>query len=215
MATLLLALAVAPPALAATAQPAPPDGPRPPIVQPGAPGEPSRVITVEDATDLSAVAHTAADVRFMQGMIAHHAQALEMCALLPARSASEDMRKLALRIELSQADEIDMMRDWLRARGEALPDAHAHHRAGATPIPGMLTPEEMAGLAAATGPEFDRLFLTFMIAHHEGALVMVEALFSTPGGGQEAEIFAFASEVDSDQRMEVARMRAMLEDRRP
>jgi uncharacterized protein (DUF305 family) len=183
---------------------------RPPIVQPGAPGESSRIISATTAADLSRVEHTPADVRFMQGMIGHHAQALEMTALLKSRSRSEDMRKLALRIEVSQADEIKMMQDWLKRRGQPLPDPHAHHASGATLMPGMLTAEEMARLAAATGPEFDRLFLEFMIKHHDGALIMVTDLFATAGAGQEAEIFAFASDVDADQRMEIDRMRGML-----
>ena len=188
----------------------PPARSGPQIIQPGAPGQPSRVITVDQATDLSQVQHTPADVRFVQGMIGHHAQALEMTALLATRTNSEDMRKLAARIELSQADEIRMMQDWLASRGEALPDPHAHHAPGATLMPGMLTRKEMDRLAAANGPEFDRLFLEFMIKHHDGALVMVEQLFSTPAAGQESEIFAFASDVDADQRMEIERMGAML-----
>ena len=168
------------------------------------------MIAADKAADLSQVQHTAADVRFMQGMIGHHAQALEMTALLPSRSSSEDMRKLALRIEVSQADEIKMMKEWLAARGQQIPSEHAHHAQGATLMPGMLTAEEMARLAQAKGAEFDRLFLEFMIKHHAGALVMVEDLFATRGAGQESEIFAFASEVDTDQRMEIERMGAML-----
>jgi uncharacterized protein (DUF305 family) len=182
----------------------------PTIVQPGAPGESSRTISVEKAVDLSRVRHTAADVAFMQGMIGHHAQALEMTELLATRTASDDMRKLAKRIEVSQADEIKMMQDWLKARGQKPPDQHAHHAPGATLMPGMLTAAEMDRLAQAKGPEFDRLFLEFMIKHHEGALTMVDDLFSKPGAGQESEIFAFASDVDADQRMEIERMGAML-----
>jgi uncharacterized protein (DUF305 family) len=196
--------------LAAGACRTPPARSGPQIVQPGAPGEASRVITVDEATDLSQVQHTPADVRFIQGMIGHHAQALEMTALVAARTNNEDIRKLAQRIELSQADEITMMQDWLRNRGAPLPDVHAHHRPGATLMPGMLTPEKMRRLAAAKGAEFDRLFLEYMIEHHDGALVMVDQLFSTPGAGQESEVFAFASDVDADQRMEIARMGAML-----
>jgi uncharacterized protein (DUF305 family) len=187
----------------------------PPIVQPGAPGASSRVISVEKAVDLSRVRHTAADVRFMQGMIAHHAQALEMTALLRSRSSREDMRLLARRIDLSQADEIKMMQQWLRDRGETVPSAHAHHAHGAPLMPGMLTAEEMGRLAEATGAGFDRLFLEFMMRHHEGALVMVEELFSNAGAGQESEIFAFASDVEADQRMEIERMGAMLKELRP
>jgi uncharacterized protein (DUF305 family) len=188
---------------------APTGEPGPAIIQPGAPGQSSRVIAASKAVDLSQVQHTPADVRFMQGMIGHHAQALEMTALLSSRTNREDMRMLAHRIEISQADEIKMMQRWLEVRGQEPPDPHAHHHGGAL-MPGMLTPEEMGRLAAAKGAEFDRLFLELMIKHHEGALVMVNELFSTPGAGQETEIFSFASDVDADQRMEIDRMRGML-----
>lgn len=193
-------------ALAASCGPAA----RPPLIQPGAPGQSSRIITPGEATDLSKVQHTPADVRFMQGMIGHHAQALEMTALLATRTESEDMRTLARRIELSQSDEITMMQEWLTSRGAAMPDPHAHHRPGAPLMPGMLTSEEMSRLAALRGTAFDQLFLEYMIKHHAGALIMVEELFAQPGAGQESDIFAFASDVDADQRMEIERMRAML-----
>jgi uncharacterized protein (DUF305 family) len=186
--------------------------PGPPIVQPGAPGEASRVITAEKATDVSQVQHTAADVRFMQGMIGHHEQAIEMTALLSSRTVRDDMRKLALRIEVSQADEIKMMQRWLELRGQSVPGPHAMHMHGATLMPGMLTAEEMARLAEAKGDAFDRLFLEGMIKHHAGALTMVQELLSTPGAGQESEVFAFASDVDADQRMEIDRMDAMLKE---
>jgi uncharacterized protein (DUF305 family) len=185
--------------------------PPPPIVRPGAPGEPSRIIDRKTAEGLTAPGHTPADVAFMQGMIGHHAQAIEMVELLKTRTNSDDMRKLAERIEVSQNDEMAMMRDWLEARGAGVPNAHAHHAPGAR-MPGMLTPEEMAKLAAAKGPAFDTLFLEFMIKHHEGALVMVRELFATPGAGQESEIYTFASDVEADQRMEIARMAAMLKE---
>jgi uncharacterized protein (DUF305 family) len=187
-------------------------GPRPQIVQPGAPGEASRVIDARQATDLSRVQYTPSDVRFMQGMIGHHAQALEMTALLPSRTSRDGMRLLGQRIAVSQADEIGMMQDWLRARGQTLPDPHAHHAPGATLMPGMLTAEEMDRLSRATGVEFDRLFLELMIKHHAGALVMVQELFAAAGAGQDSEIFAFSSDVDADQRMEIERMSAMLEE---
>ena len=132
-----------------------------------------------------------------------------MTTLLQSRTRNEDMRKLALRIEVSQADEIKMMQEWLKHRGQPLPDPHAHHGPGAPLMPGMLTPEEMTRLRAAAGADFDLLFLEFMIKHHEGALIMVTDLFSTAGAGQEPEIFAFASDVDADQRMEIDRMRGM------
>jgi len=180
------------------------------LIQPGAPGQPNREVTVAEATDLSKVGATEADVKFMQGMIGHHQQAIEMAALLPSRTSREDMKLLAKRIELSQEDEIQMMQNWLRAHGQSLPDPHAHHMHGATLMPGMLTMEEMAKLEASTGVEFDRLFLEGMIKHHGGALTMVHELFSTPGAGQDGDIFAFASDVEADQQMEIDRMGALL-----
>lgn len=185
-------------------------GPR--LVQPGAPGESSRAIAADKAVDLSRVQHTAADVKFMQGMIHHHAQALDMVSLLKTRTGSEDMRKLGLRIELSQDDEIKMMRRWLEVRGQEVPGEHAHHMPGAPMMPGMLTAEEMDRLAATKGPEFDRLFLDFMIKHHLGAIVMVDELFASPGAAQDSEIFVFASDVVADQRAEIERMGAMLKE---
>ena len=179
-------------------------------VQPGAPGEASKVVAAQPASVLK---HTAADTAFMQGMIGHHAQAIEMVELLKARSASDDMKKLGLRIELSQDDEIKMMEHWLQARGQQPPDHMAmHDHAGmAMPMmPGMLSPEEMQRLAAARGAEFDRLFLEGMIKHHGGALTMVKDLLDTPGAAQESEVFAFVSDVEADQRMEIDRMGAML-----
>jgi uncharacterized protein (DUF305 family) len=201
------ALVVAVPGLAASCRTA---GNRPPIVHPGAPGEASRTITAAKAVELSGVQYTPADVRFMQGMIGHHAQAIEMTELLSTRSRRDDMRLLGRRIEISQADEMNLMRGWLQRRGQQVPSEHDHHMPGATLMPGMLSPEEMARLAAATGAEFDRLFLQGMIKHHDGALTMVSDLFASPGAGQEPEIFAFASDVDTDQRIEIDRMSAML-----
>jgi uncharacterized protein (DUF305 family) len=193
---------------------APAAEPQPPvIVQPGAPGEATRGISVARATDLSQVQHTEADVKFMQGMIGHHRQAVEMVALVPSRTTNRDFLLLAERIDVSQADEIKMMEQWLRARGHEVPSEHAHHMAGGM-MPGMLTPDEMARLTAATGAEFERLFLEGMIKHHEGALTMVRDLFLQPGAGQESEMFAFASDVDADQRMEIQRMSAMLQETR-
>lgn len=179
------------------------------ILQPGAPGQDTKSINTTQATDLSKVGHTPADVKFMQGMIGHHAQAVEMVALINERTQSEDLKMLGLRIKVSQDDEMDMMRKWLEARGEKVPGPHAHHEPGGF-MPGMLTPEEMTALANAKGKEFDRLFLMGMIKHHGGAITMVEELFKTPGAGQDGEIFAFASDVDADQRMEIERMGMML-----
>ena len=183
-----------------------------PIVQPGAPGQETKAISVEKAVDLSRVGHTSADVQFMQEMIGHHAQALEMTALLASRTSREEMKLLGKRIELSQADEIKMMQTWLTDRGQPAPDVHAHHAHGAKLMPGMLTPEEMKRLADAKGVEFDRLFLEGMIKHHEGALTMVKNLFDNKGAGQESEVFAFVSDVEADQQMEIDRMYAMLKE---
>lgn len=183
-----------------------------PIVQPGAPGQAGRVISAPEASDLSKVQFTEADVRFMQGMISHHAQALEMTELLASRSHRETMHKLAHRIELSQADEIKMMQEWLRARGQEVTEIDAYHAPGFHLMPGMLTPEEMDRLAKASGSAFDRLFLELMIKHHQGALDMVENLLSKPGAAQEGEMFAFASDINADQRMEIDRMYALLKE---
>jgi uncharacterized protein (DUF305 family) len=193
-------------------------GGKPAIIQPGAPGETGRVIASGKTGELPKPRYTDADVKFMQGMIHHHAQALDMTALLTKNTASEDMRKLGLRIQVSQTDEIKMMQQWLQAHGQTAPDPHALHMPGMVMpgmdhgpmMPGMLTPEEMAHLAELKGAAFDRAFLEGMIRHHGGALTMVRELFATPGAGQDSDIFAFASDVDADQRMEIDRMNSML-----
>ena len=184
--------------------------PRVRIVQPGAPGQASRVLTPAELSTREALPYTQADIEFMQGMIPHHAQALDMAALVEERTQSEDLRLLAQRIEISQRDEIALMGSWLRERGQEVPGDHAHHMMGDHLMPGMLTAEQMAQLAAARGGEFDRLFLELMIMHHEGALYMVDELFSHPGAGQETDMFTFASHVDADQQIEIRRMRQML-----
>lgn len=179
------------------------------IIQPGAPGQPNRTISPAAATDLSKVQATEADIRFMQGMIGHHAQAIEMTALIADRTAKREMILLGQRISVSQADEIEMMKTWLTKRGQEIPAEHHHHTKEGF-MPGMLTPEQMTELGNAKGELFDQLFLKYMIQHHEGALTMVDELFKTPGAGQEGDINAFAADVDSDQRMEINRMRALL-----
>jgi uncharacterized protein (DUF305 family) len=196
----------------------------PTIVQPGAPGAPSRNVTAAEASDHSSVRITDADVKFMQGMIHHHSQAVEMVELLKSHTKNPDMQKLGQRIEISQRDEIKMMRHWLESHGQEAPDplAHAGHdmssmpgmsMGGQTPMmPGMLTAEQMRELAAAHGTDFDRLFLQGMIRPHGGALTMVKDLFATAGAAQDSDIFAFASDVDADQRMEITRMSNMLEE---
>jgi uncharacterized protein (DUF305 family) len=168
-------------------------------------------------------AYTQADVRFMQGMIGHHSQALAMVALIPSRTNRPDLRALGERIRVSQQDEIALMKQWLRDRHQEIPmtdmahdsaSAHAMQMPGMamsdTLMPGMLTPQQMTALAAANGAEFETLFLKDMIQHHEGALTMVAKLLGTTGSGQEPEVFRFAAEVDTDQRAEIARMAALL-----
>jgi uncharacterized protein (DUF305 family) len=164
--------------------------------------------------------YTAADVKFMQGMIAHHGQALVMAGMAPTHGAGGDVRILAERIDVSQRDEIAMMQGWLRERHQTVPDpgAPSEHAGMDMPgmdmsealMPGMLTAAQLAQLGRAAGPEFDRLFLTFMIQHHQGALTMVDQLFSSPGAGQDVSIFRFASDVTADQTTEIDRMRSML-----
>jgi uncharacterized protein (DUF305 family) len=183
-------------------------------------------IAAAAASAQDAPRYTAADVRFMQGMIGHHAQALAMTALIPDRTTRQDIRMLGQRIEVSQKDEIAMMRTWLKDRNQPLPasDPQHDHQAAAgnsmnmpgmamadTLMPGMLTADQLAELAKASGDEFDKLFLRDMIRHHEGALVMVAGLLGTTGSAQEAEVFRFASEVDTDQRAEITRMSALLD----
>ncbi|MCE2900852.1 MAG: DUF305 domain-containing protein [Gemmatimonas sp.] len=166
--------------------------------------------------------YTAADVAFMQGMIGHHAQALTMSALVAERSTTPAMALLAERITVSQQDEIAIMRRWLVERQQTVPsvgaghDAHAMHAmhgaAGATAraMPGMLTPAQIDSLVAARGTAFDRLFLRYMIQHHEGALTMVTDLLKTPGAARDPMVFQFVSDVDTDQRAEIRRMQALL-----
>jgi uncharacterized protein (DUF305 family) len=161
-----------------------------------------------------------ADVHFMQGMIHHHAQALRMVTLVPDRTERRDLRLLGQRIAISQRDEIGLMQRWLEDHGQAAPRLDVHDQvvmadmpgmASDTIMPGMLTDEQMARLAQAKGPAFDRLFLEGMIHHHEGALTMVDQLFHARGGGQASDVFRFASDVNADQRAEIARMQTMLQ----
>ena len=188
----------------------------PNIVQPGAPGEPSRTLSIEELAALEPERHVDVDTAFMQGMIHHHAQALRMTALVPERSASDDVKTLARRIDVSQEGEIELMTDWLRSRGESAPELHrlhGHaHGGGQVVMPGMLSEPQLQQLGAARGEEFDRLFLEFMIRHHQGALTMVEQLYAA-GGGLESNADAFARHVDSDQQIEIGRMQDMLAER--
>jgi uncharacterized protein (DUF305 family) len=183
-----------------------------PIVQPGAPGEPST--TLDELPDHEPAEHAAADTDFMRGMIAHHVQALRMTRLVPDRTERDDIPLFAERMDVSQEAEIDLMRDWLAARGEDVPSLSTDHDHGLEDgelMPGMLTEEELLALEAAEGEAFDRLFLESMIRHHEGALAMVDQLFEA-GGGQEPEIAQFAQHVQADQSIELGRMDTMLDE---
>lgn len=152
--------------------------------------------------------HTEADVRFMQDMIGHHAQALVMVAMAESRGASPQILQLAEKIDISQRDEIDFMKEWLRERGQVVPtDAQA----AAMFMHGMLTPAQLDEMRAARGRDFDRLFLRYMIQHHTGALHMVEALFASPGAAQDSDIFRFVTDVSADQEDEIGVMQYMLD----
>jgi uncharacterized protein (DUF305 family) len=187
-----------------------------PIVQPGAPGQPSKLLRPATAS-IPPKAPSKADVSFMQGMIMHHSQAVEMTDLLRTRSYNKDLRSLAERISISQSDEIKYMKQWLEDRGKPLEmDGMggvnmADMKGMSMPLmPGMLTPQQMDALAKATGPAFDHLFLTGMIQHHNGALIMVDDLFNTAGAGQDNVLFDFATDIDNTQRAEIRIMQAML-----
>src|SRR5262245_8513719 len=200
-------------------------GTKPVVVQPGAPGEPSK--TLPPSTKGTLPPRSQADVEFMQGMIMHHAQAVEMTALIASHSENKELRSLGARISSSQTDEIKFMKRWLAARRERVtsfvktpPDSKEVMPAmpgmemtdeGMALMPGMLTPEQMEALRKAKGAEFDRLFLAGMIQHHNGALTMVKDLFDTAGAGQDAELFGFATDVDTGQRAEIRIMQGMLE----
>ena len=187
-------------------------GEAPTVVQPGAPGQPARE-AVQDVLTARPMPYTEADVRFMQGMIGHHAQALDMTALIADRTDRQDLKLLGRRIEISQKSEIELMQKWLRDRGEEVPEATAHHmlHGHAEAMPGMLTAAQMEQLAAAEGIAFYRLWLEFMIQHHEGAITMVGDLLASDGAAQETDIFRFADAVEEDQSMEIRRMQQMLQ----
>jgi uncharacterized protein (DUF305 family) len=231
----------------------------PTIIQPGAPGQPSKTLT-----EMTAVADvrppSEADVRFMQDMIMHHGQAVEMTELLKTRSENAEVRELGNKIDVSQSDEIRWMKQWLAERGipletmgsmpgmdhskmagmdhssmAGMDHAHMDHSAmggmdhsqmagmdhgaanstGTDPMdvammPGMLTPRQMEALRAASGHQFDVLFLTGMMQHHNGALLMVKQLFAAPGAGQDPQLFDFANDVDNTQLAEIDIMKGIL-----
>ncbi|MGC2237037.1 MAG: DUF305 domain-containing protein [Pyrinomonadaceae bacterium] len=194
-------------------------GESPVVVQPGAPGQTTRILPTTTRAKLPV--RSPKDVEFMQGMIMHHAQAVEMTALIESRTENKHLRLLGARISQSQSDEMKFMKRWLELRGESISmpmpdmsmmdmpgmDMSSHHQ---HLMPGMLTAEQMDALKKAKGAEFDRLFLTGMIQHHNGALKMVKDLFETTGAGQDAELFNFATDADSGQRAEIRIMQTML-----
>jgi uncharacterized protein (DUF305 family) len=195
------------------------DPPPPVVVQPGAPGMPTK--TLPPSTRAVLPPPSRADVEFMQGMIHHHAQAVEMTALIPSHTENKNLRSLGARISSSQSDEIKFMKRWLAARGESVPKEMPNmpgmdmSRDQLPLMPGMLTPDQMNALRQAKGREFDHLFLVGMIQHHNGALTMVKDLFDTAGAGQDAEIFNFATDADNSQRAEIRIMQTMLNKQKP
>ena len=187
----------------------------PVVVQPGAPGQPSKKLPASTRATLPRPSH--AEIEFMQGMIMHHSQAVEMTALIASHTENKDLRSLGARISSSQSDEIKFMQRWLVAWGEpasmSMSGMQGMHTSDQpmSLMPGMLTPEQMHALRNAKGAEFDRLFLTGMIQHHNGALIMVKDLFDTAGAGQNADVFDFATDADNTQRVEIRIMQSMLE----
>ena len=189
----------------------------PVVVQPGAPGQPTRILP--PSTRATLPPDSPADFQFMQGMIMHHAQAVEMTALIESRTTTKDLRSLAARISRSQSDEINFMKRWLETRGKPISpmthempgmDMSSHRMVMPGLMPGMLTAKQMKALKKAKGAEFNRLFLTGMIQHHNGALIMVKDLFDAAGAGQDAELFNFATDIDSGQRAEIRIMQTLL-----
>jgi uncharacterized protein (DUF305 family) len=185
----------------------------PVVVQPGAPGEPTR--TLPSSTRATLPPPSPADVKFMQDMIMHHDQAVEMTSLIESHTDNKKVRSLGTRISRSQSDEIKFMKRWLAARGQpvspSMPEAHGTHMPSHQMLmPGMLTAKQMDALRESKGAEFDRLFLKGMIQHHNGALIMVKNLFDSAGAGQDAELFNFATDVDNGQRAEIRVMQTML-----
>lgn len=201
------AVAVALALTACTSTGSEPDAPTGPFVQLGAPGEPNRTMSPEEAAGIEQPAHTDADVAFMQMMIVHHDQAITMTEWVDDRTQDRDIRLLAERMRVSQEGETEFMVGWLQDRGTPLRGDHPDHGDGM--MPGMLTDEQLAELEAATGEEFERLFLEYMIQHHTGALRMVAEL-RAGGGGMEISVGRFARDVEGDQGIEISRMQGML-----
>jgi len=182
-----------------------------PIIQPGAPGETTRALSAEEAIKIANTSHSPADTQFMQDMIPHHHQAIEMAELVGDRTNRSELIDAAGRINAAQGDEIEFMQNWLRTRGERAPDPtehgamHTDHK-----MAGMATPEQMTELAQSDGVDFDRLFLQLMITHHDGALKMVKELIKLPGTAFDPVLFDFTTEITNGQTAEIERMNALL-----
>lgn len=214
MGVALLAVAVGAAALAGCTSEGSTD-PGPAIVQGGAPGETSRPLSADEARSIEPLPYVEADVEFMQGMIHHHAQALVMTEWAAENSGGDQVPVLAQRMEIGQSAEIELMGDWLAERGEDVPSTDPGDHEGMEDMPmmemmpGMLSDDQLEDLRIARGPEFDRLFLEYMIQHHTGALTMVDTLVEE-GGSQEIESGRIASDIYGDQEIEILRMQGLL-----
>lgn len=181
------------------------------IIQPGPPGDPARELSAEEAVEIADTSYSPADAQFMQDMIPHHHQALEMAQLVADRTNRPELLDVAGRIRVSQQDEIEFMEQWLRERDETIPSPSDHDAMHTEMrMAGMASPQQMAELAVARGTEFDRLFLRLMITHHEGAVTMVEELLEQPGAAYDPVLFEFTNDVTNDQTSEVERMSVLL-----
>ena len=181
------------------------------IIQPGAPGQPARELSADQAIEIADTSYSPADVRFMQDMIPHHHQAIEMAELVAERTNRPELIDVAGRINASQGDEIAFMQEWLRSRGEDVPEPTAHEAMHTShKMAGMASPEQMKQLSLSKGIAFDRLFLTLMITHHEGAVTMVEELLEQPGAAYDPVLFEFTGDITNDQTAEIERMNALL-----
>ena len=181
-----------------------------PILQPGAPGNPTKELDPETAIAIADSSYTAADVEFLQGMIVHHYQAFLMSEMAPSRTNNQTILDLAGRIDASQIDEIDFMENWLAERGKSIPDptlmGHSHHHK----MMGMATPEQMNKLEASNSTDFDRLYLNLMIRHHDGAIDMVDRLNEFPGSAYDPQLYEFVTDLENDQAVEIERMNGIL-----
>ena len=181
-----------------------------PILQPGAPGNPTIELDAETAIAIADSSYTSADVEFLQGMIVHHYQAFLMSELAPARTNNQTILDLAGRIDISQTDEIDFMKKWLVDRGQSIPDPSMENMMHHHKMMGMATPEQMMQLEASNSTDFDRLYLNLMIKHHDGAIEMVDRLNEFPGSAYDPQLYEFVTDLENDQAVEIERMNGIL-----